>query len=243
MTQPLSAHGTLLQLGDGDGTIGSVTQTGSGLDDMTVSSPESAYTGHLDYTFRVEIDGTGTPDTFKWSVDGGVTWEEELVEIPGAATPYLLQDGVYIEFAATTGHTSTDYWEFDVSVDLTSIAEVVDISGPSFSQSTFDAPSQDTTWMKRVAGIVTAGEISFEINMIPKNATHDDATGLLSLLGALDDHAFALVFNDAGTGTKSQWRFSGYMVGFEHEEPVDGILKASCTIQINGEPTFIKGSS
>jgi hypothetical protein len=242
MTQPLSAHGTLLQMGDGDGTVGTPVQTGTGTDDLSIGFT-TAYTGHLDATWRVEIDGTGTPDTFKWSKDGGVTWEEVTREIAGAATEMLLDDGVYIEFASTTGHTSGDYWDFTVAVTLTTVAEVVDISGPTFSQSTFDAPSQSTTWMKRVAGIVNAGEISFDINFIPKDATHDDSTGLLSLLGVLDDHAFALLFNDAGTGTKSQWRFSGYMVGFEHDEPVDGILKASCTIQINGEPTFIQGSS
>ena len=242
MTQPLSSHGTLLQMGDGDGTTGSVTQTGTGLDDMTLDAG-TAYTGHLDATWRVQIDGTGTPDTFKWSKDGGVTWEQEEREIAGAATAMLLDDGIYIEFAATTGHTATEYWEFTVEVDLTTVAEVVDLSGPSISQSTFDAPSQEVTWQKRVAGIVSAGEMSFDINLIPKNATHDDSTGLLSLLGQLDDHAFALLFNDAGTGTKSQWRFSGYMVTFDHEEPVDGILKASCTIQINGEPVFVKGTS
>jgi hypothetical protein len=241
MTQPLSSHGTLLQMGDGDGTVGTPSQTGSGLDDFSIDAA-TAYTGHLDATWRVEIVAEDTPDTFRWSKDGGVTWEDTRA-IAGAATAMFLDDGVYVEFAATTGHTAGDYWDFDVEVDLTTVAEVVDISGPTFSQSTFDAPSQATTWMKRVAGIVTGGEVSFDINMIPKDATHDDSTGLLSLLGALEDHAFALVFNDAGTGTKSQWRFSGYMVGFEHDEPVDGILKASCTIQINGEPTFVKGTS
>jgi hypothetical protein len=229
-------------MGDGAGTTGTVAHTGTGLDDMTLTAANT-YTGHLDATWRVECDGTGTPDTFRWSKDGGTTWQSpETVAIAGAGTSMILEDGIAIEFAATTGHTATDYWEFTVAADFTSIAEVVDISGPSFSQSTFDAPSQGTTWMKRVAGIVTGGEVAFDINMIPKNATHDDTTGLLSLLGNLDDTAFAVVFNDAGGGTKSAWRFSGYMVGFEHEEPVDGILKASCTIQLNGEPTFLQGT-
>jgi hypothetical protein len=97
--------------------------------------------------------------------------------------------------------------------------------------------------MKRVAGIVTGGEVSFDINFIPKNGTHDDATGLLSTLGSLDPYGYQLTFNDAGTGTASKWEFEAFLTGFEHDEPVDGILKASVTLQINGEPTFTKGTS
>lgn len=243
MTQPLSSHGTLLQMGDGVGTLGTVSFSGSGLDDMTKSNPEAFYDGHEDITVRVAIDGTGATDTFKWSFDNGVTWRAETVPIPGAATPYLLDDGIYIEFAAVTGHTITDYWSFTAVPVFTTIAEVVDIKGPSIAQSVFDAPSQSTTWMKRVAGITNAGEVTFDVNFIPKDATHDGTTGLLSIAGSLVDTAFALLFNDAGTGTKSAWRFSAYLTGFDSDEPVDGILKASATLNINGEPKFLKGTS
>lgn len=243
MTQPLSSHGTLLEIGDGAGTIGSVTQTGTGTDDMIVSTPETSYDGHLDLTVRVEIDLADTTDTFRYSIDGGSTWEREDIPIAGVDTPTLLFDGVYIEFGTVTGHTLGDYWEFTVATVFTTIAEVVDISGPTFSQSVFDAPSQEVTWQKRVAGIVSAGEVSFGLNFIPKEATHDDSTGILSKLGLITDGAFRLSFNDAGTGTKSTWRFSGYLTGFEHDLPVDGIASASVTITINGQPTFAKGTS
>ncbi len=125
----------------------------------------------------------------------------------------------------------------------TSIAEVVDISGPSINQSTFDAPSQDTVWMKRVAGIVNAGEITFDINYIPKDPTHDDSTGVLSTVGSLAPFGYKLVLNDAGSGTASFWTMDCFMTAFEEDEPVDGILKASVTLTINGEPVFTKGSA
>jgi len=124
----------------------------------------------------------------------------------------------------------------------TTIAEVVDASGPSFEQATHEAPSQDITWMKKVAGLVTAGEVTFDINFIPKNATHDSATGLLSLLGLQVVHGFQLLFNDAGGGTASKWEFNAYMTGFDHDIPADGILMASVTLTINGQPTFTKGT-
>lgn len=124
----------------------------------------------------------------------------------------------------------------------TSIAEVVDISGPSFTQATHEAPSQGTTWMKKVAGIVTAGQVSFGLNFIPKEYTHDDATGLLSLMGQQQVTGWQLVYNDAGAGTSSTWTFDAYMVGFEQDIPADGILMTTVTLEINDEPTFTKGT-
>lgn len=124
----------------------------------------------------------------------------------------------------------------------TTIAEVVDASGPSFEQATHDAPSQDITWMKRVAGLVSAGEVTFDVNFIPKDATHDDATGLLSLIGLQQTTGWKLLYNDAGAGTASYWEFDAYLTAFDQDVPVDGILSASVTLTINGQPTFTKGT-
>jgi len=89
---------------------GDVTFAGSGLDDMTASGAST----HDDaLTYRIQIDGEGTPDTFKWSDDGGTTWDVETVAITGAAQ--TLNNEVTITFAATTGHTDTEYWEFTVA--------------------------------------------------------------------------------------------------------------------------------
>lgn len=97
------------------GTIGSTTQTGNGLDDGTFGG---SYVGG-GQTYRVQIDGTGTPDTFKWSDDGGSTWEEEDIAITGAAQ--TLSNGVTITFGATTGHTSGDYWEASPTSAITEL--------------------------------------------------------------------------------------------------------------------------
>ncbi len=241
MTQPLSSHGTLLKMGDGTGTTGTPTLVGSGLDDLTMDAA-SVYQGHRSVTYRVHIDGTGATDTFKWSRDDGVTWEAEEVPIAGAATAMELELGLLIEFAAITGHTLDDYWTIAVAPVFTTIAEVVDASGPGIEQATHDAPSQDITWMKRVAGLVSAGDHTFDVNFIPKDATHDGTTGLVSLIGLQYTTAWQIIYNDAGGGTASQWVLSAYLVTFGEDIPVDGILKSSVTLKINGQPDFIEGS-
>lgn len=98
---------------------------GTELDDLT---PGGTHTGDEDITIRVQIDGTGTPDTIKWSEDGGETWNSETMPI--TSTMYL-PFGIELAWGALTGHTTGDYWEFtcdalsvvptNQKVDLTSI--------------------------------------------------------------------------------------------------------------------------
>lgn len=86
--------------------------TGTGLDDLTGAG---TFTGSAPLKYRIQIDAEGTPDTFKWSTDGGATWTAETVAITGAAQ--TLSNGITVTFAATTGHTLGDYW--DVSAPTT----------------------------------------------------------------------------------------------------------------------------
>lgn len=93
-------------------TITTPDFTGSGLDDLTASGSFDELTGETDYV--VEIDGEGTPDTFKWSNDDGTTWEATGVEATGEAQE--LENGISITFAADTGHTLGETWSFTASM-------------------------------------------------------------------------------------------------------------------------------
>ena len=87
-------------------TIGAATLTGTGLDDLTVGGD---YTGTKTRNFRVYVQSTGTPDIIKWSEDGGDTWTATTISV--TSTVYLPY-GITLTFAATTGHTATEYWGF-----------------------------------------------------------------------------------------------------------------------------------
>jgi len=60
--------------------------------------------------YKVQIDGTGSPNTFKWSDDGGSSWDATGVSITGL--DQTLNNGVTIRFDSTIGHTLNDYWVF-----------------------------------------------------------------------------------------------------------------------------------
>jgi phage tail sheath gpL-like len=99
--------------------IEAATVEGAGLNDLTSGG---TFTGLVTRKMVVQIDGTGTPDTFKWSKDGGNSWDAETVAITGAAQ--ALTEGITITFGATTGHTSGDKWYFTAYVEP-SVAEKV----------------------------------------------------------------------------------------------------------------------
>lgn len=107
-TTPSTSPADMVQLYATDTTtVGSVTFTGSGLNDGT-SGGTFTYGTTLNYRFQVQ--GTNAPDTFKWSDDGGATWDAENVGMTGAAQ--TLNNGVTATFGATTGHTINDRWDF-----------------------------------------------------------------------------------------------------------------------------------
>lgn len=97
--------GTMIGTFAKDLTVGFTTTAfgGSGLNDATYGGAETTTVAH---TYVVQIDATGTPDTFKWKVDSGSFTTG--VAVTGSAQ--TLANGVTITFAATTGHTLNASW-------------------------------------------------------------------------------------------------------------------------------------
>lgn len=89
--------------------LGADSFTGSGTDDLV--APTGNYNGNENRTYRIQIDANGTPDTFSWSRDGTTTWVSTGVNVQSSS--FELEDGVWISWSATTGHTIGDYWTFD----------------------------------------------------------------------------------------------------------------------------------
>ena len=87
------------------------TFTGSGLNDLTITGYNAnTSSGEVGRSYKVQIDSTGTPDTFKWSRDGGSNWKATSKAITGSSQ--ILEGDVAVTFAATTGHTSGNNWAF-----------------------------------------------------------------------------------------------------------------------------------
>jgi len=88
--------------------------TGTGT--ITIDSQPTGFNyGIAAKQYKIEIDGVGDPNTFKWSDDNGLTWEALTVAIDSANHQTLTSgDGsnVILSFSANTGGVAGDYWTF-----------------------------------------------------------------------------------------------------------------------------------
>jgi hypothetical protein len=94
-----------------DTTAGPVVYTaatGTVLNDMAAGG---TFIGTANRSYRVQIDAVGTPDTFRWSQDGGTTWSASGVAITGSAQA-VGAEGMTVTFTNTTGHFLNDQWDF-----------------------------------------------------------------------------------------------------------------------------------
>lgn len=120
---------------------------------------------------------------------------------------------------------------------FTTIAEVLDISGPSLSLETEEATNHSSPggWGEHVGTILEGGEVSFEVNFLPSNATQSYSAGLLKDMTDRTLRNFQLVFPTTPAIT---WAFSALVTGFEPDAAVKGKLKASVTLKVSGQPTL-----
>ncbi len=90
-----------------DTTVGPVFFTGTGLNDMITSG---TFTGTANRTFRIQIDGVGTPDTV--SLFNSAPTGTIATSVPISAGTTTVLEGITIAFGADTGHTLGNRWDF-----------------------------------------------------------------------------------------------------------------------------------
>lgn len=113
------------------------------------------------------------------------------------------------------------------------IGELGDIDGPGFTRELHDASVQTSDWAVVIPGMKRAGSITFTINFDPVEGTHDHLSGLLSDYLNNNLNNYRIIFPDPGSTT---WQFAAYITNFGPSAPVDGVLTADITMELNGEP-------
>lgn len=89
--------------------IGPIAFGGGAVNDMSID-PSSIFTGTVSRGMVVYIDASTTPNTFKWSHDGGSNWVATGINITGGVQ--ALSEGIAIKFVATTGHATGSQWSW-----------------------------------------------------------------------------------------------------------------------------------
>lgn len=122
--------------------------------------------------------------------------------------------------------------------NFTTIAEVRDISPPALSRDVEEVTHHTSPggWKEFIATLKDGGQVTFEINWDPANATHSYGTGLLAfLVGSGVKKNFQVVFPTTGTIT---WAFGAIVTNFAPTGTVSGVLRANVTLRVTGQPTL-----
>jgi predicted secreted protein len=125
---------------------------------------------------------------------------------------------------------------YDRATHLTpaTVAEVNDIKGPQIKGTSEDATSHSSGgWEEKIRTIKSGGKVSFDVNFISGDATHNKTTGLLAAAIQQTREKFQIVFPDA-----SGFEFWAY-ADFDMEAKVKGKLTASLDLEITGAVTAL----
>lgn len=120
---------------------------------------------------------------------------------------------------------------------FTTIAEVGDIAGPSLTRDTEEVTNHSSPngWEEFITTIGRSGEVTFPVNFIPTDPTHDGTTGLVGMAGDGLLRNWRLLISTTG----KRWQFAALVTGFEGGSPVVGHNSADVTLKISGKPILV----
>jgi len=109
------------------------------------------------------------------------------------------------------------------------VGELGDITPPETMRNEFDATTQTEDIDSYVLGVLRRGALTFPINFIPTDASHDHLTGLY--MNQFDNvmTGYRVTFPDG-----TPWVMSGQVQSIKTGAPVDGKLSADVTIRFSG---------
>ena len=112
----------------------------------------------------------------------------------------------------------------------TTIAEITNLDGPGVTVPTAETTHHQSTAATHAGGIPDWGEVTIEGNWLPTDATHDEDTGLVSLLHGTEND-YKIVWPDAAA---TEWALSAILSAFRPSAPYSGKLSFSATLKLSG---------
>lgn len=117
------------------------------------------------------------------------------------------------------------------------IAGISSINGPSFNVEVQDVTTHSNAlpWRSKIPTLLDAGELSFDLFFDPSESSHsENSNGIVALFLNRVKTRWRLKFPPPNN--TSYFICEGFCSRFEMQEPVDGVLTASCTITWTGAP-------
>ena len=119
---------------------------------------------------------------------------------------------------------------------FTTLAEVKGIEGPTMETEVIDVTTHSSAaagaFREKLATLIDAGEVTFDLNMVPGDTQHDALrTDQLNRT----KRNFELWFPSSGS---ADIEFEAVVTNFPLSFPVDGTIESSVTLTITKAPTF-----
>lgn len=124
--------------------------------------------------------------------------------------------------------------QLDIASTYTTIAQVMEITGPGPEVGRFAANALDgAVGIEKVpTGYVDGGTVSWEMFFDPVAATHQALTDLITAPAVAN---WKEIWSDAAA---TEWPFAAILTKFEPKATVDDGLKASCEAELSGIVTY-----
>jgi hypothetical protein len=127
--------------------------------------------------------------------------------------------------------------------EYTKVGKVKDINGPSASRDTIDVTNHDSPdgYEEFLASLANGGEVTFPVEWDPEDASHDQTTGVYSLMEETVTRNWRLIFPIESTVTPGQYhgfQFKALVTGLSGPHgPVKGSVTLDVTLKVSGKPT------
>lgn len=133
--------------------------------------------------------------------------------------------------------------------NFVSVMGVKGITGPNISRDTHDvttmndASTEDGQFRKFIGGLVDAGEVSFEANLLPRNETQNQSEG--GFLAEFDKPScasrgnFRILLPACEGEPEAYFQFAGIVTGASHEIPMEDVMGFTGTVKISGRPELV----
>lgn len=121
--------------------------------------------------------------------------------------------------------------------NFTTVAEVLDFATPAATRDRIDMTNHSSPggYEDKIPTLKRTGDVTFDVNWIPSDPTHDNATGLTSKYDSGDLVNWRIIASDED---QSEVLFAGYVMGFTGRLPVNGGGRGSVTIMPTGVVTW-----
>ncbi len=124
------------------------------------------------------------------------------------------------------------------------IMGVKGITGPDISRDAVETTDmQSAQWREFIGGLVNAGEVGFEANLLVGDESQGQEEG--GFLAEFDKSScdsrgrFRIVLPECGGEAEGYFEFDGVVTGSSIQIPLDDVMGFSGTIKVSGRPNLV----